>query len=119
MAAFAVVAFINFLLGGAALFVVQTWVLRRRPEAEITAVPLSPISTQPMAAEPAQQQPNWLALLMEKVEGDISRHAFEIDELATELSGASADDPESILAAAATMLVANRRLQSDLAMAHE
>jgi diguanylate cyclase len=55
---------------------------------------------------------------MEKVEGDISRHAFEIDELAEELNAVPPDDPASIMAAAAAMLVANRRLQSDLATAH-
>jgi diguanylate cyclase (GGDEF)-like protein len=54
---------------------------------------------------------------MNKVEGDISRHAFELDELAEELTAVPPDDPASIMAAAAAMLVANRRLQSDLANA--
>src|SRR6185437_15040366 len=106
MAAFALVALVNFLLGGAALFAVQTWIVRRRPEAAAMARAEKTPATAHPAAEPAPQHPNWLAVLMEKVEGDISRHAFEIDEIAGELSGASPDDPESILAAAATMLVA-------------
>lgn len=66
----------------------------------------------------SSQQAAWLANWMDNVEGQISRHAFETDEFAEELAGASADDPTAILGTAAAMLVANRRLQADLATAH-
>lgn len=119
MAALALVGLINFALGGAALLVLQV-VLGRRGQPKSIGLATDRPATDGMApAPPAPQQQRWLTALMEKVEGDISRHAFEVDGIAEELAAASPEDPASILAAAATMLVANRRLQADLAMAHQ
>ncbi|HET6878743.1 MAG TPA: GGDEF domain-containing protein [Pirellulales bacterium] len=119
MVAFALVGLINFLLGAGALYVVQCFVLRKGQEKSAESpVAVSPPAPSPKAPEaPARQASAWLATLMEKVEGDISRAAFEIDELAEELNSVPPDDPASIMAAAAAMLVANRRLQSDLTTA--
>ena len=118
MAALALVALVNFVLGAAALFVLQAFVLRK-PQPDAPVVPLAQVASaaKPPTA-PAPQHAAWLATLMERVEGDISRHAYEIDELAEELNAVPPDDPAAIMAAAAAMLVANRRLQADLATAH-
>lgn len=118
MAAFALVALVNFLLGATAACAACVFALRYgHPK---RGVPMAVGEGGPPAtpAEPPPLPSAWLARLMEKVEGDISRHAFEIDELAEELNGVPPDDPGAIMAAAAAMLVANRRLQSDLANAH-
>jgi diguanylate cyclase (GGDEF)-like protein len=119
MVAFGLVGLINFLLGAVAWYALQNYVLRK------SQVPLSVAPAPASAAAPAAKAPEapsrqastWLATLMEKVEGDMSRAAFEIDELAEELNSVPPDDPASIMAAAAAMLVANRRLQSDLSNA--
>lgn len=117
MAAFVLVALANFVLGAAALYVLQTFVLGRKREPRAAVAP--PVAPAPIQAVEPQARPNmaWLATLMEKVEGDISRHAFELDELADELNAVPPDDPAAMMAAAAAMLVANRRLQSELATA--
>lgn len=117
--AFALVAFIHFLIGAVAVYALQTFVLRPRkqaPPAEPVAQPDA--SSKTPAPAPPVPTAAWLTALVERVEGDISRHAFEIDELAEELHTAPPDDPASLMAAAAAMLVANRRLQADLAVAH-
>ncbi|MGH7140620.1 MAG: diguanylate cyclase, partial [Pirellulales bacterium] len=119
MAAFALVALLNFLLGAAATCAVCVFALRYgNRNHDVQAVAAGESTSPAMPAEPAPVPSAWLAKLVEKVEGDISRHAFEIDELAEEINGVRPDDPAAIMAAAAAMLVANRRLQSDLANAH-
>ncbi len=117
MAALVLVALANFVLGAAALFAVQVLVLGRKRE-PLAAVALTAAAAPAEPDEvPARPTTTWLAGLMEKVECDISRHAFELDELAEELNAVPPDDPASMMAAAAAMLVANRRLQSELATA--
>ncbi|HVA49075.1 MAG TPA: GGDEF domain-containing protein [Pirellulales bacterium] len=107
------------LLGAAGMYGVQVWLSRQRVEAASPATPDNAPSTAQAPESPSQQQASWLTALMQKVEGDLNRHAFEVDEIAQELGDTSPDDPEAILAAAATMLVANRRLQADLAMSQQ
>lgn len=127
MAALALVAMANFVLGAGVLYLAQLWLAHLHGQ----PVPTEPVAnveaTSSQATEqtankpeaPPTQQSAWLKALMERVEGDISRHTFEMDELAEELNEASPEDPAAIMAAAAAMLIANRRLQADLAMAHD
>lgn len=117
MAAFVLVALVNFVLGAAALYAMQTWIFKRlHAPAAAPALPAAPAQVQPVEP-PSRPGTAWLSALMAKVEGDINRHAFELDELAEELNAVPPDDPASMMAAAAAMLVANRRLQSELATA--
>jgi diguanylate cyclase (GGDEF)-like protein len=101
---------------------VITYVLSDRlPWLRRAVVPKRAVATTETATERdvrSSQQAAWLTNWMDNVESQISRHAFETDEFAEELAGASADDPTAILGTAAAMLVANRRLQADLATAH-
>ena len=120
MTTFVLLAVVNFALGAAAMYLVQNWRLRNLQRmAELTA----PAEAEPVAAgtqpQPAQQRAAWLTTLMQKVDGDLNRHSFEIDEITAALGAASPEDTESILAAAASMIVANQRLQAELAVAHQ
>ncbi|HQU42810.1 MAG: hypothetical protein B7Z73_02335 [Planctomycetia bacterium 21-64-5] len=123
MSALFIVAVVNLmlgaLLGAAGMYGVQLWLSRQRVEAASPTVHDQVRATAQAPEPPSPQQANWLAALMQKVEGDLSRHAFEVDEIVEELAETAPDDPEAILAAAATMLVANRRLQADLVMAQQ
>lgn len=117
MATLALLAIINFALGAITMYVVRA-VLRKWAEAE--APPLAdPAPVAPTPSGPAQPQPKWLSDIMEKVDGDINRHSFEVDEITEALGGADQPDAGSVLSAAAAMLVANRRLQADLAVAQQ
>jgi diguanylate cyclase (GGDEF)-like protein len=93
------------------LFEIRPWQPHRRsaPAEGSTAADKPPL---PLAS-------TLLATLIDKLEGDIGRYAFEIGEFADGLARGSPDDRESVLAATAAMLVANRRLQSDLAIAQQ
>jgi diguanylate cyclase (GGDEF)-like protein len=124
MTTFAFVAIANFALGAAAMYLVQSWRLRLPPAAQ--PEPAAPLETNPVAshtaAEPprsSQPQVSWLNALMHKVDGDLNRHSFEVDEITEALGNAAPDDPGAILAAAAAVLIANRRLQADLVVAHQ
>lgn len=117
MADLALVALANFALGAAAFYLLQTLVFGRHSEPEAAAVEPEAAAPAPPVEPPARPSTAWLATLMDKVEGDISRHSVELDELAEELNAVPPDDPASMMAAAAAMLVANRRLQSELATA--
>ncbi|HWB11498.1 MAG TPA: GGDEF domain-containing protein [Pirellulales bacterium] len=119
MVLFVLGALANCLLGAAILYLLQTFVFKKRSE-ETPAVPAA-LATSDQAQQPrpaperSPEHEAWLATLLDKVEGNISRHAVEVDELAEELSAVSPDDPSSLMAVAAAMLLANRRLQADLA----
>ncbi|HEV3338958.1 MAG TPA: GGDEF domain-containing protein [Pirellulales bacterium] len=123
MTTFALLALVNFALGAAAMCVVQSWRQRQLAVAAQREQP-TPLVDEPVASDtvPAQSPPpqvNWLTTLMQKVDGDLNRHSFEVDEITEALGDTSPDDAASILAAAASMLVANRRLQADLTAAHQ
>ena len=123
MAALVLVAMANFILGAGMFYLAQLWLAHSRGQTPAPAVQAksSPAIEQPAKKPdlPPVQQSAWLKTLMERVEGDISRHNFEMDELADELNDASPDDPAAIMAAAAAMLIANRRLQADLTIARD
>jgi diguanylate cyclase (GGDEF)-like protein len=116
MATYVLLALINFALGASVMYVVQAGLLRKLTESP-------PIEHEPSAdktsSSPWREQATSLQDVMEKVDGDINRHSYEVDEISEVLGGASPDDNGAVMAAAAAMLVANRRLQADLAMAHQ
>jgi diguanylate cyclase (GGDEF)-like protein len=116
MAAFALVAFANCLLGAALLHFLQTWVFRKH-EHNAPDVPARGTAGDTAQKPPSSQHSAWLETLVERVECNIGRHAFELDELADELKAVPPDEPSSLMSVAAAMLIANRRLQADLAMA--
>ncbi|HEX5444085.1 MAG TPA: GGDEF domain-containing protein [Pirellulales bacterium] len=64
-----------------------------------------------------EQRRRWLDNLTTRVEGEIGLHSYRIEEISEELRGVAGGDPEMVLAAAARILVANQRLQADLASA--
>lgn len=132
MAVLVLVAMANFALGAAVFYLAQLWIAHSSAPTAPPAAPVAPLPPVPAGpavkkVEPAAKKPEthsvqqsvWLEALVERVEGDISRHTFEMDELADELNDASPEDPAAIMAAAAAMLIANRRLQTDLAMARD
>jgi diguanylate cyclase (GGDEF)-like protein len=124
MTTFALLAIVNFVLGAAAMHLVQGWRLRNPTEPAGREPPPPPDAGLLTAATRdgspcSQQQVSWLTALMGKVDGDINRHSFEVDEITEALGAAAPDDPEAILSAAAAMLVANRKLQADLTAAHQ
>ncbi|HWB11525.1 MAG TPA: GGDEF domain-containing protein [Pirellulales bacterium] len=124
MTTFALLAVFNFALGAACMYLVQSWRLRNYAKANQQDVPAGDAqraaSDAPAAPSPfSQQQVSWLTSLMEKVDGDIHRHSFEIDEITEGIGATPPDDPVSVLAAAASVLVANRRLKADLTAAHQ
>lgn len=89
------------------------------PVAAKPAEPPKPKDTPKTAAKPSEQEQRrrWLENLATRVEGDIGLHSFRIEEISDELRGVAGGDPEMVLAAAARILVANQRLQADLASA--
>jgi diguanylate cyclase (GGDEF)-like protein len=117
MATLAFLTIINFALGAITMYAVQA-VLRKWTEAEARPV-ADPTPVAPAPPRAAQHHTKWLSDIMEKVDGDINRHSFEVDEISEALGGAAHPDADSILSAAAAMLVANRRLQADLAVAQQ
>jgi diguanylate cyclase (GGDEF)-like protein len=119
MLLFVLGALANCLLGAAILYLLQTYVFKKRSEEAPTLTIVPPAGEKAQEPAPAQERSPehavWLSALVERVEGNISRHAVEVDELAEELSAVPPDDPSSLMAVAAAMLLANRRLQADLA----
>jgi diguanylate cyclase (GGDEF)-like protein len=114
MAIFVLAALGNGLLGAAILHLLQTYVFRKRTQSAPALLPATAASDQAQESR-SPERDAWLSALVERVEGNISRHAVEVDELADELTAVPPDDPSSLMAVAAAMLLANRRLQADLA----
>lgn len=121
---------VNLSLAGVLLYLI---LMRLRPtepsplSAPLSAPPPAPQAEAPKpreTAKPAATKPNeheqrrrWLDNLATRVEGDIGLHSYRIEEISDELRGVAGGDPEMVLAAAARILVANQRLQADLASA--
>ena len=89
------------------------------PVAKTSTTPAPRETARPVSAKPNEheQRRRWLDNLTTRVEGDIGLHSFRIEEISEELRGVAGGDPEMVLAAAARILVANQRLQADLASA--
>lgn len=79
--------------------------------------PRETLKPAPAKANEHEQRRRWLDNLATRVEGDIGLHSYRIEEISDELRGVAGGDPEMVLAAAARILVANQRLQADLASA--
>lgn len=79
-----------------------------------TAAVAAPPAVEPSPIERQRQAIEQVAI---RVDDEIGLHTYRIEEISDQLRGAAGDDPEKVLAAAARILLANQRLQSDLASA--
>ena len=78
--------------------------------AGVPAAPAAEIS-------PIERQRQLIEQVAIRVDDEIGLHTYRIEEISDQLRGAAGDDPEKVLAAAARILMANQRLQLDLASA--
>ncbi|HET6881677.1 MAG TPA: GGDEF domain-containing protein [Pirellulales bacterium] len=62
---------------------------------------------------------DWLERLASKIDDDIDCHSFHIEQIGVELRDATGSGTDDVLKAAARILIANRRLQRDLAEAQK
>lgn len=66
-----------------------------------------------------EENGDWLDRLASKVEDDIDCHSFHMEQIATDLRDVTGNTPDVVLKAAAHIIIANRRLQRDLAAAQK
>lgn len=119
MAGFLLLLVANLLIGAGAMHLIQLWLRGKTRNAAGATLP-EPAPTDAAAKPPKpNEQMADLTGLMRQIEGNLSRHSFEVREFSDELKEMSCDDPALVVAAAASMLIANRRLQSELAIAQE
>lgn len=119
MTGFVVLAVANVVIGAIGTHAYHLYRNRNRREAVRAEDIDASVSGVDTPIPSSDELANCLATVMRQVEGDLSRHAFEVDEISEELGTASPNDPASVMGAAASMLIANRRLQSELVTAQE
>lgn len=83
-------------------------------DAPAAGVPAPPPTVEPSPLERQRQLIEQVAI---RVDDEIGLHTYRIEEISDQLRGAAGDDPDKVLAAAARILMANQRLQADLASA--
>ena len=83
--------------------------------------PFAPVPTAPKKPDlpPVDEKADWLDRLTSKIDDDIDCHSFRIEQIGVELRDATGEKSDGVLNAVARILIANRRLQSDLQTAHK
>ncbi|HEV3023403.1 MAG TPA: hypothetical protein VGX76_13095, partial [Pirellulales bacterium] len=104
MALFVLAVLGNCLAGAAILHLLQTYVLRKRTPDASAAPAVAVAASEKAQPSRSPEHTAWLEALVDRVEGNISRHAVEVEELADELAAVPPDDPSSLMAVAAAML---------------
>lgn len=80
-------------------------------------LPIAKTESATPRAETSSEKEIWIDDLTDRIEGEIGSHSFRIQEISASLRSAKEGDPDMVLDAASRIMLANQRLQAELASA--